>query len=411
KVATGFHRNSMVNEEGGVDPEEFRIAAIINRVETTSKAWLGLTMNCAQCHSHKYDPISQREYYQFFAFLNNDDEPMIEVPSKEQQARRAEILAGVKKIEDDLRANDPDLKNRQAAWEKERSHESIKWEVLDPSFYYGSVGAKFDKLADHSLLAGGSKPPVSSYTVQVKTKLTNITAFRLEVLTDPNLPHNGPGRAENGNFVLTQFSVQAVSPDGHTNDVKLQNATADFSQPDFSITNTIDGKDDKKRGWAIDAPGGLLNQDRKAVFETKDRIGYEEGTTLIFTLAQLYGHDHTIGRFRLSATTREEHPIKADPLTRELREIVDLPVEKRTPEQAQTLFSFYRTLDPKCAEANKKIEALQKEWPAADTTLILAARAEPRVTHVFQRGDFRHPLQAVRLVCPRFCRRCLKARR
>ncbi|HEX4646520.1 MAG TPA: DUF1549 domain-containing protein, partial [Verrucomicrobiae bacterium] len=142
KIATGFHRNSMLNEEGGVDPEEFRVAAIINRVETTGKAFLGLTINCAQCHSHKYDPISQKEYYQFFAFLNNDDEPMLEVPSRKQQERRAEILSEAAKIEDELLAKDPDLKARQAAWEKELRGETVDWQVLDPDSYYGAVGTK-----------------------------------------------------------------------------------------------------------------------------------------------------------------------------------------------------------------------------------------------------------------------------
>lgn len=396
KIATGFHRNSMVNEEGGVDPEEFRVAAIINRVETTGKAFLGLTINCAQCHSHKYDPISQKEYYQFFAFLNNDDEPMLEVPSRKQQARRAEILTEAAKIEDDLLAKDPDLKTRQADWEKEIRGEVVDWQVLDPDSYYGAVGTKFAKLDDHSLLATASNPGVSTYTVTVKTRLKGITAFRLEVLTDPNLPHNGPGRAGHGNFVLTDFSVQAISQDGRTtNEVALQNATADFSQSSFPVSDAITGKADAKHGWGIDAGPGRINQDRKAVFETKENAGFDEGTTLTFTLKQLFGSEHTIGRFRLSATTRPERPIRADPLPTEVREIMNVPSEKRTASQERKVFSFYRTVDPSCAKANQQISELMDGWPQADTTLVLAARREPRVTHIFRRGDFRNPLEAV----------------
>ncbi len=403
RVATGFHRNSMINEEGGVDPEEFRVAAIINRVETTGKAFLGLTLNCAQCHSHKYDPISQREYYQFFAFLNGDDEPMLEVPGKEQRAKEAEILKQVAALEDELQSGDPDLKARQAAWEERIRGDVVEWEALDPASYYGSVGTKFNKLSDHSLLATASSPPISTYSVTVKTKLKNITAFRLEMLADPNLPHNGPGRAKHGNFVLTDFSVEAISADGRTtNHVALQNATADFSQTDFPVGDAIRDKSDAKHGWAVDAGPGRINQDRKAVFETREQIGFAEGTTLMFTLKQLFGEEHTIGRFRLSATTREEKPIRADPLSREVRESVELPDAKRTPAQRRALFSFFRTTDDRCAEANRKISELMNGWPQPDTTMVLAAREEPRVTHVFKRGDFRNPGEAVSPGVPAF---------
>src|ERR1700677_2646797 len=180
KFATGFHRNSMINEEGGVDPEEFRIAAIINRVETTSKAWLGLTANCAQCHSHKYDPLSHREYYQLFAFLNNDDEPVLEVPSAEQTAKREDIRRRITHVEDDLLKKDPDLPQRQKAWEEKERADVVEWTVLNPDSYYGAVGTKLNAQSDGSLLATASSPPTSTYTVTSKTILNNITAFRLE---------------------------------------------------------------------------------------------------------------------------------------------------------------------------------------------------------------------------------------
>ena len=188
------------------------------------------------------------------------------------------------------------------------------------------MGTKFTKLSDHSLLATASSPPISTYSVTVRTKLRGITAFRLEVLADPNLPHNGPGRTKHGNFVLTDFSVDAMSPDGQvTNLVALQNATADFSQNEFPVGDAITGKSDAKHGWAVDAGPGLINHDRRAVFETKENIGFEEGPTLVFTLKQRFGVDHSIGGFRLSATTqRVRKPIRADPLSREVRESVQL---------------------------------------------------------------------------------------
>ncbi len=403
RVATGFHRNSMVNEEGGVDPEEFRVAAIINRVETTGKAFLGLTINCAQCHNHKYDPISQKEYYQFFAFLNSDDEPLLDVPSQAQLIKRKEILDQIGKIEDELLAKDPELKTRQAAWEDDLRDETVNWHVLEPVNYYGAVGTKFTRLSDESLLATASNPGSSTYTVTVKPQLKDITGFRLEALTDPNLPHNGPGRTAHGNFVLTEFRVDLISPDGQTtNQVPLQNATADFEQPGFPAADAINGKADAKHGWAIDAGPGRINQDRKAVFETKQNVHLAEGSMLLFTLKQAFGTEHTLGRFRLAATSQAEHPIRADPLAAKLRQILDLAVDQRTPQQRRELFSFYRTVDSKCAEANKQIADLMNGWPQADTTLVLASRQEPRETHIFKRGDFRNPLEAVSPDVPAF---------
>ena len=394
KVATGFHRNSMVNEEGGVDPEEFRVAAIINRVETTSKAWLGLTLNCAQCHNHKYDPLSQKEFYQFYSFLNNDDEPMLEVPSEAQLKKRAEIKKKIADAEDELLASDADLPKRQAVWEETARTNVVDWIVLEPESYYAAVGTKLTRVSDNSLLATASSPPVSTYTVTTHTALTNLTAFRIEALTDPNLPHHGPGRSTNGNFVLTRFDVDVIAPDGKaTNRVIFQSATADFSQPKFSITNALGA--DAKSGWAVDGGPGRANVNRHAVFETKEPVNLPAGAALVFTLKQTYGGENTIGRFRLSTTTRAARPIEADPLTPQLRQVLNLTVETRTAAQQRELFSIYRTLDSKCDEANQKIGKLMDEWPVADTTLVLEARAEQRITRVFKRGDFRKPLDEV----------------
>ena len=117
-------------------------------------------------------------------------------------------------MEKELLKNDGDVTNREAAWEAKPQNDLAEWQVLAPDDFYGSVGTKFNKLSDDSLLATASNPPRSVYTVSVKTKLTNITGFRLEVLTDPNLPQYGPGRAPNGNFVLTQFGVEMIGADG-----------------------------------------------------------------------------------------------------------------------------------------------------------------------------------------------------
>ncbi|HMC26907.1 MAG TPA: PSD1 and planctomycete cytochrome C domain-containing protein [Verrucomicrobiae bacterium] len=396
KVATGFLRNSMVNEEGGVDPEQFRVEAIIDRIDTVGKAFLGLTVNCAQCHNHKYDPIKQKEYYQLFAFLNNDDEPQMEVPNEEQQAKRRAILRSISEIEDRLLAETPDVAEKMSAWETQMKDLVRKWEVLDPMAYYGAVGTKFTKLSDKSLLATASSPPVSAYTISVKTKMTNITGFRLEVLRDPNLPMYGPGRAKNGNFVLTEFTAWAApeSDPAKTNRIVFTNATADMSQKDFPISAAIDGINTNKTGWGADGGPGRRNLDHRAVFEAKEPMGYPAGTVLTFHMEQVFGSEHTIGRFRLSATTGSK-PLKADPLSVELREIVSRPSDKRSKEEDRKLFSAYRITDKRFADDNKKINDQMDQWPTPPTTLVLAARPDPRETHIFKRGDFRKPGESV----------------
>jgi hypothetical protein len=248
------------------------------------------------------------------------------------------------------------------------------------------------KLEDHSLLAAGSVPPFSVYTVSAKTDLTNITGFRLEALTDANLPASGPGRAKDGNFVLTEFSVEAAPAKSSTNSiaVPLQNPTADFSQTNFPVAAAIDGITTNKIGWSVDDLPGRRNRDRQAVFETRKPVGFEGGTMLKFTLDQTFGTEHTLGRFRLSVST-DARPLRADPLTRHARQLLSVPVERRTHEEERELFGFYRLTEAGFAEANKKIDEEQAKWPPAPTTLVLKARDEPRPTHIFKRGDWQKP--------------------
>jgi hypothetical protein len=392
KVATGFLRNSMLNEEGGIDPEQFRNEAVIERMDVLGKAFLGLTVNCCQCHDHKYDPISQKEYYRLFAFLNNDDEPLMEVPDQASQAKREAIARKIGDIQDQLMAQYADVPQKMEVWEQEMKAMEGTWTVLEPTAYYASVGTKFTKLDDHSLLATGSNPGVSEYTVTAKTRLKGITGFRLEALADANLPFYGPGRAGNGNFVLSEFTVEASAdaPNAATNQVPLQNATADFSQPDFPVAAAIDGVITNKTGWAVEDLPGRRNRSRQAVFETKDALGFDGGTVLKFTLNHSYGEEHALGRFRLSVTTAPR-PLRADPLSRHARAILAVPLQQRTLAQRRELFDFYRMTDSRFAEAGKRIDDEQRQWPSAPTTLVLAARDQPRPTHVFIRGDWQKP--------------------
>ncbi|MEK7829810.1 MAG: DUF1549 domain-containing protein, partial [Acidobacteriota bacterium] len=145
RVATGFLRNSMLNQEGGVDPEQFRVEGLIDRVDALGNTFLGLTVKCAQCHNHKFDPIKQTEYYQFYAFLNSDDEPEMEVPDAKVTAKRQQIQADIARLENELTAATPDLKERMAAWEKKMAYDESQWTPLMDTEIHAIFGIKFEK--------------------------------------------------------------------------------------------------------------------------------------------------------------------------------------------------------------------------------------------------------------------------
>jgi hypothetical protein len=191
-VATGFLRNSMINEEGGIDPEQFRMEAMFDRMDAIGRSILGLTIQCAQCHSHKYDPITQEEYYRLFAFLNNDHEAQPVVYTPEQLRTVAGILREIREVEDRLRHTTPDWRARMATWEASVKGGQPRWVVLSPT-QVSEADTRFIPQEDGSLLAQGYAPAKFTYDFEAMSDLPEIRAFRLELLTDPNLPANGPG--------------------------------------------------------------------------------------------------------------------------------------------------------------------------------------------------------------------------
>src|SRR5207249_1527598 len=229
RIATGFLRNSMLNQEGGIEPEQFRIEAMIDRMDAVGKAWLGLTINCCQCHNHKFDPLTQKEYYQIFAFLNNDDEPFLDVPTPDQQKQRDEIATKVHELEAKAMHDATNLVQRMAAWEKEIADPAVvgNWTVLEPKEWH-NFATKYEKQSDNSLLGGGDLQREAVTHVWLDTQLTNITGFRLEALTHPNLPYGGPGLMDKGSFLLKEFTCEAYALNNPTvtNQVKFRRELA-----------------------------------------------------------------------------------------------------------------------------------------------------------------------------------------
>lgn len=217
-LATAFHRNTMTNTEGGTDDEEFRIAAVKDRVAVTVQTWMGLTMGCAQCHSHKFDPVSQREYYQFFAVFNQtedsdkaDESPTMPLPTPEQRKKMGAIKAEIATLEKQLAVpSSGEFLRELADWER-RVARPVSWTVLKPLSAFAKSGGRVDLGTDGGVFPVGDNPSAESLTIKVRTSLKGITAFRLEALPDERLPKGGPGRVDHGRMVLKEFRVSAGS--------------------------------------------------------------------------------------------------------------------------------------------------------------------------------------------------------
>ena len=410
RVATGFLRNSMMNQEGGIEPEQFRIDAMIDRVDAVGRTWLGLTIACAQCHNHKFDPISQSDYYGVFAFLNNDNEPSIEVPDAAQEKQRESVKNAVRKLEEKARGSVTNLTERMADWMNGLTNAAGEWTVLDPKEWH-NFATKYEKQSDSSLLAGGDVKPYGVTHVWIDTDLTNITGFCVEALMHPNLPYGGPGLTARGTFLIREFTCEAYAQQNPTvtNQVKFRRARASAEAPGFSVTNAIDGVIDKG-GWTSSAVPVEHNEEARAVFECAEPIaGFAGGMRLKISIYQKHSTPegwqiipdketglecHTLGRFRLSATTKAG-PLRADPLASGLRQRLAGLLLERTAEEEFELFNVFRRNEPALAKWNKQIADAWTNWVYVPTTLALSARSEPRATHLFKRGDWQKPEELV----------------
>jgi hypothetical protein len=411
-VATGFLRNSMINEEGGVDPEQFRMEAMFDHMDVIGKSILGLSINCCQCHNHKYDPISQEEYYRMFAYLNNDNEPWRVVYSSSDQMQRSQLLTRVAELENKLKHDHADWKQRMDEWAKKINATQPQWTTLkfedDPS-----GGEKALRQPDGSILAQGYAPTKSEVKFVVKldapvvqaSGLQNatgtvaplkISAFRLELLNDPNLPAYGPGRSQKGTAALTEFNAE-MKIDGKDTKLKFVKATADFGEPENTplagfardqdaakdkritgpIAYAIDGDD--KTAWGIDAGPGRRNVPRNAVFVLEKLVEVKPDSELTIGLSMKHGgwnsddlQTMNLGRYRISSTDAAN--AEADPLYGKTN-----------------TFAVFRGTVPEWKAVNDEIESLWKQHPEGATTLVLDARDQPRLTTVLKRGDFTKP--------------------
>jgi len=404
RIATGFHRNTLTNREGGADQEEDRVKKTVDRVNTTGSVWLGLTIGCAQCHSHKYDPIAQREYYGLYAFFNSLNEVEIPAPPADEiaafqtakqafDALHASYTAAISRYEQET------LPIRLAEWERILDLGKLTtWTVLPPSGAVSAGGATLAVQADGSLLASGPSPPADTYALSAKTDLKGITAIRIEVLADPSLPSQGPGRTPHGNFVLSELRMTATAASGEAKPVLFDKASADFAQGGFPAEHAFDGN--ANTGWAI-VP--QVSRDHVAVFKIKQPFGGGGGTLLTITLDQQHGLQHTIGKLRLAVTT-STNPIAAGGISAELAAILAKPSSERSPDEQTAVAYYHRTIDPGLAELERAAAEHAKQAPM-DPGSVTKAQAlvevdPPRPTRVMIRGDFLRPGAEVEPLVP-----------
>ena len=379
--------------------EKERYDELDDIVRTTGTTMLGLTIGCARCHDHKYDPIPTRDYYRMMSTFTTTVRSDMDVdfnPEATKAARAAFDAENAKLVEARTKYETDQLPAKFDQWlsslasRGRKPPEAPRWAILDVT-PKSQGGADFTKLADGSVLAGGKNADFDVYTFTAATTLKGITAIRLEALADPSMVKGGPGRAANGNFDLTDFRVTAapLSGQGTPVQVKLVNPKATFEQKGLPIAAAIDG--DKKSGWAVDPEFG---KDHAAVFETAAEVGFDGGTLLTFTMEFNGNNGHNIGRPRLSVCTAAR-PVGLDGGAAPADALAALaafdadPTHKPTDAQRAALMRWYRTTDPQWRELNGRVEEQSRKAPAVTTVkAMICSEGVPAIRFHTQGGDF-----------------------
>ena len=404
QVASGFNRCHVTTSEGGSIKEEVYVRNVVDRVAATGTIFMGLTLGCAVCHDHKFDPVSQKEFYQLFAFFNSMDgnpldgnrkapAPVVRVPDDVQAAQLASLELRKAELDGRRTAERPSVDAAQRAWEasaRERLATVAAWSVAKPERASAEGGAEFRALEDGSWLVTGPNPDQETYDFVWRLSEGAVTAVRLEALVDESLD-GAAGRSQGGNAVLTDIEL-AVAPAGDAeafSEVALEHAWADHSQGGFPVGHAID--DNAETGWGVE--GDSKKENRTAVFATKAPFG-TAGARLRVRLSFASKHArHQFGRLRLSVSTtpssRRIGPTYPDEVVAALEEV------ERSAEQVAALQDHYRAsvtdveelrqVFVQLAELRSERKALEEKAP---TTLVMKELSEPREAFVLLRGQY-----------------------
>ena len=427
KIATGFHRCAPTNVEAGSLPEETRIEQVIDRVNTTGAVWLGTTLECCQCHDHKYDPFTSKEYYQLLAFFNST---VLEADrTNPQKASSIQFKGPTMNLSDPERDQQRERLNQKLSSLREQKRlrrsqlsQSLQQWVTDGAIVIDDVPQihpmeiiEFESLGttdssrqldDQSvLLVGGDPPDTDVYTIRTRVHMDDIRAFRLDALRDESLPGGGPGRGDpkRRNFVLTEFSAAWVSKKSALDSKKslgvasrsaserltFETASASFSQKNWDVAEALTAG--KQSGWAISPK---FDQSHWARFVLEKPLSLREDDEIVFTLKQHWGQARTIGRLRLSAVTGD---LEAESIPSEIVSIVQKRPRKWSPKDRKALLDYRVTLDQPSQELDASIAELTEQVTllAPDTTLVMVELDQPRMSTVFERGDYQKPGEPV----------------
>jgi hypothetical protein len=365
KIATGFHRNTMLNEEGGVDRDEAHFEVLVDRVNTTATVWLGSTVGCAQCHNHKYDPFTQKEYYQLMAFFTTAaktenvygptlrlwHEPKLDLATPEQAKRRAEIQKRIDELEAKLKTHTPELEREQRDWEKRVAEAAEDWKPLMPAALRSEAGSTLTAQPDAVIAATGENPQRETYIVEAPAPVKKLSGIRLEVIPDASLPRGGPGRDAYGHFGLTE--------------VKLEIGSGSNWQPvTFKRILSDDGRvqaKGRKELWTIDVSREETRLPRQLLLMPDVPVSVPKGATIRVQLVQ--SSDFTgqnIGRFRLSATEAKDPTIIVK-MRPKLRPVLEMAAAQRPAAASKEVADFFRTIAPSLGATRDELRDRKEE--------------------------------------------------
>lgn len=414
-IATGMLRNSMINEEGAIIPEEFRMVEMFDRIDCVGKAVLGLSTQCAQCHSHKFDPMTHEEYFGMFAFLNNTYEAQSWIYSDDQLAKIDEIHLAVAGIEEQIQKDRTDWQTAMDLWADEVRQSQAEWQPVRFDDMNSISGLNHPtQQPDHSLLMLGHRSDDVYFIGQ--PDLNGATGMRLEILCHGDLPFLGPGRNSLGGWNVREVEV-FIQPagSGDWQKLKLMNATADFSEPESTyeegkkrrgpVAFLIDGADDT--AWQADRGPGRRNSPSVAVFQFDQPIAAVEGTRLKVAMRM----SDMVGCCRFSLTKSPNPTTPAVDYTAQLaiihdginRDSLDHASQFNAALFHNSQFAAWIRSVSELKSYTDQIEDWYGQFPQAKTS-VLHLRERPasdrRATHFLSRGDWMRPQQEILPLVP-----------
>lgn len=388
KVASGYNRLLMTTREGGAQAKEYMAKYAADRVRNASTVWLGATLGCAECHDHKFDPYSTKDFYSFASFFADiqevavGEQPQTPIFTPEESAQIDRLDPKIADVRKTLDTQTPELDAALAKWEQSQAQLRERWSVLVPVEAQSKEGATLQVGQDGQVRAQGASPATDVYTLTIKAPAKAFTALRIEALPDPDLPGSGPGRSPKGNFVLSELEA---SVDGKP--VEWSAVSASHAQKDYPPAGAADGNPEGKKGWAIGDQFGQVND---IVFEPKSDIALGDDALLTVVLHHNYGESFTLGRFRLSAT-EASRPVRADETPAPIRSILAVPPAERAPKQKQDLATYHRSIAPELEAQRNMLADLTSQREAivkASRKTLISVSVTPREMRILPRGNW-----------------------